>query len=368
MNPEEAFEFVNRLFVEKTQTSLSKLEQDIFVASYENLSYRKMVGKIAYDEQYIRGTASKLFKKITDIFGININKKNLQPAIEQLWKQHSEKSQISQRTLTELTNPAVEDILPPASPSQPQANLIAENMLSNPFIPRNSIIDDPGQFFNRHREIKKVFEHLNSNSSVALIGEEGIGKSSLLGEICRQSEYRLSLPRKPVYIELLDGVNNDDLFYIALCDKIDIPESKGYLLTRVLRQHPNRFLLALDNAGKMTREGFTRNLREHLQGLSQGSDAPLRLILAVGEPLDQLFKDNQNESKTSPFHGLFQQEYIKPWDEVTVREFIKSRLETTSVRFTEEEITQLVQKSAGHPRRLMQLCYKTYARYMEQVQ
>ncbi|MBW4680519.1 MAG: ATP-binding protein [Microcoleus vaginatus WJT46-NPBG5] len=240
------------------------------------------------------------------------------------------------------------------------------DILLNPFIPQNGRVDNPQQFFNRHREIQRVFELLNSNSSVALIGEEGIGKSSLLLEIGRQSKTRLSSPRQSVYIELLQGVNNDDQFYSVLCDKIDIPESKGYPLTRALQKH--RLLLTIDNAGKMTREGFTRNLRDHLRGLAEGSDTPLRLILAVGEPLDQLFKDNQDESQTSPFHGLFQQEYIKPWDEVTVRAFIESRLKTTSVRFTEEEITQLVQESAGHPRRLMQLCYQTYARYMEQVQ
>jgi hypothetical protein len=39
----------------------------------------------------------------------------------------------------------------------------------------------------------------------------------------------------------------------------------------------------------------------------------------------------------------------------------------TSVRFTEEEISQLLQLSGGHPRRLMQLCYQNYARYVEDV-
>ena len=48
-----------------------------------------------------------------------------------------------------------------------------------------------------------------------------------------------------------------------------------------------------------------------------------------------------------------------------MRDFIAARLKNTSVSFTEEEIIQLVQESKGHPRKLMQLCYRTYRKYAE---
>jgi AAA+ ATPase superfamily predicted ATPase len=224
-------------------------------------------------------------------------------------------------------------------------------------------VDDPQLFFDREREIRRIFEVLNSGSSVALIGEEGIGKSSLLWKICQQAESHLVLPRQPVYLDL-NGIFDEDDFYRALCDEISIPESRGYKLTRNLRSH--RVLLALDNVGKMTWEGFTRQVRDQLRGLAEGSDAPLRLILATNEPLDDLFNDSsQDESKTSPLAGICQEENIKPWDEATARAFIQARLAMTSVRFTEEEIIQLVQESGGHPQRLMKLCYQTYSRYVE---
>ena len=57
---------------------------------------------------------------------------------------------------------------------------------SNPFIPQTGTVDDPPLFFGREGEIKRVFEVLNNNGSVALIGEEGIGKSSLLWAIYQQ--------------------------------------------------------------------------------------------------------------------------------------------------------------------------------------
>jgi hypothetical protein len=234
----------------------------------------------------------------------------------------------------------------------------------NPFIPQTGKVDDPQLFFGRDREIRRVFEVLNSNNSVALIGEEGIGKSSLLSAICQQAENLLLSARKPIYLDL-NGVRDEDDFYTALCEEVGILKSEGYMLTRALKKH--RVLLAIDNVGKMTWEGFSRQVRDHLRGLAEGQNAALQLILAATQPLDKLFNDSQDEGNTSPLAGICQEENIKPWDEAIAGAFIKARLAMTSVRFTEEEISQLVQESGGHPRRLMKLCYQNYARYVEDV-
>lgn len=235
---------------------------------------------------------------------------------------------------------------------------------SNPFIPQTGKIDDPQLFFGRDREIRRVFEVLNSNDSVALIGEEGIGKSSLLWAICQQAKNLLFSSRRPIYLDL-NGVRDEDDFYTALCEEVGISKSNGYMLTRALKNH--KVLLAIDNVGKMTWDGFTRGVRDHLRGLAEGQNAPLQLIVAASEPLDKLFNDSQDEGKTSPLAGICPEENIKRWDEAISGAFIKARLAVTLVRFTEEEISQLVQESGGHPRRLMQLCYQNYARYVEDV-
>lgn len=235
---------------------------------------------------------------------------------------------------------------------------------SNPFTPQTGKVDDPQLFFGREREIRRVFEVLNTNVSVALIGEEGIGKSSLLWAICQQAENLLVSPRQPIYLDL-NVVRDEDEFYTALCEEFGIFESSTTMLNRAFKKH--RVLLAIDNFGIMAREGFTRGLREHLRGLADGKNAPLKLIVAASEPLNRLFDDSQDDGKTSPPENIFQEENIKLWDEATARAFIETRLAMTSVRFTEEEISQLVQLSGGHPRRLMQLCYQNYARYVEDV-
>jgi hypothetical protein len=335
MNSEEAYEFVNRLFLEKTKTSLSKCQKDVVLGIWQCKTYQAISDETNWAYQTVKGTASDLFKNLGRILEIEVNKSNFNNTIEQLCKNPSLKVSPSQKLLSEL---------------------------SNPFIPQQGRVDSLQQFFNRDREIRRVFEVVNSGSSVALIGEEGIGKSSLLWKICQLAESYLQSPRQSVFLDL-NLVHDEHDFYCALCHEVGIPESKDYSLTRNLRDR--RVLLTIDNVGKMTWEGFTRGVRDRLRGLAEGSNAPLKLVLAASEPLERLFNDSQDEGKTSPLAGICQEENLKPWDETTARAFIDARLVMTSVRFTDEEIIQLVQESGRHPRRLMQLCYRTYSRYVE---
>jgi hypothetical protein len=335
MNSEQAFEFVNKLFLEKAKTSLNQCQKDVVIGIWQGKTYQVISDETNWAYPTIKGTASDLFRKLGKILGIEVNKANFLITVEQLCQQPSDNIPPSPKLLSELTNP---------------------------FVPQQGRVDNLELFFNREREIRRVFEVLNSGSSVALIGEEGIGKSSLLWKICQLAESCLHSPRKAVFLDL-NLVHDENDFYSALCHEVGIPEDNDYRLTRNLRDR--RILLAIDNVGKMTWVGFTRGVRDRLRGLAEGSNAPLKLILAASEPLERLFNDSQDEGKTSPLAGICQEENLKPWDETTARAFIEARLAVTSVRFTEEEIIQLVQESGGHPRQLMQLCYRTYSRYVE---
>jgi hypothetical protein len=352
MGSKEALEFINRLFYENAKPILNELEESIFLGVWEGETYADISAKTVYTEQYLRETGTKLYKKIKEDLGISVSKRNFKKQIEYRYKQ-----QASKQDFQPLLN---SDNLRLTSPPTPL--LRGEGSNFNPFVPQQGRVDDVQQFFNREREIRRVFEVLNSGSSVALIGEEGIGKSSLLWKICQLAESCLHSPRQSVFLDL-NWVNDEDDFYGALCHEVGIPEGNDYRLTRNLRDR--RILLAIDNVGKMTWVGFTRGVRDRLRGLAEGSNAPLKLILAASEPLERLFNDSQDEGKTSPLAGICQEENLKPWDETTARAFIDTRLAVTSVRFTEEEIIQLVQESGGHPRQLMQLCYRAYSRYVE---
>jgi len=240
---------------------------------------------------------------------------------------------------------------------------------NNPFIPQHGKIDDPRFLFGREREIRWVFQTLNSGSSVAIIGERAIGKSSLLQAIYQQAPNQLHSPRQPIYLNL-QNVRDEDDFYGALCSLVSIETAKGYLLQRALESH--RLLLLLDEVEKMTWDGFTNQVRGQLRGLADGNNAPLRLVVAACTSLDTLFPDSQDKNMTSPFKGICIEENLKQWDEKTSREFIASRLQADwltpvaqPVSFTEAEIAGLIAESGGYPQKLMQLCYQTYDRYLK---
>jgi len=247
---------------------------------------------------------------------------------------------------------------PTAEVEQPNINY------NNPFFPLSGRIDKPQFFFGRKREIRAVFDTLNSGSSVAIIGERAIGKSSVLQAIYREAPTQLRYARQPIYIDLQIVCDEDD-FYGDLCHKAGIEKAKGGNLSRALESNP--LLLLLDEVENMTWDGFTNPTRSLLRGLTEGSNPPLRLVIAARTSLDILFPGT---NMTSPFKG--HEETLKQWDEEICREFIVSRLladwltpVAQPVNFTEAEIAELIAESGGYPQKLMQLCYQTYDRYLK---
>ncbi|MEL7037268.1 MAG: ATP-binding protein [Cyanobacteria bacterium J06592_8] len=244
------------------------------------------------------------------------------------------------------------------NPELPTTPAITQSSsLLHPFSPLSGSIENPQYLFGREREISRIFELLNSGSSVALIGEEAIGKSSILQAVRQQAIAILTPSRKPIYLDL-GHVSDEEDFYLALCDQVRIDEQKGYRLSRTLKKY--QLLLILDNVEKMAWDGFTNQVRSQIRALATDGNPPLRLVVAARTPLNQIFPDS---GMVSPFENICQEEIIKRWDEITCRAFIASRLELTSINFTEQEITELIQKSRGHPQQMMRLCYELYNSY-----
>ena len=348
MNAEEAFKLFNDLIVAKTNKSLDQIEKDLFIGIWEGKTYQQIEDKTNWALQTLKEAGPKLFKKIKTNWNINVNKKNFKPSIEQILQA---KSSVQEQAIQQHLNTKF-GIL----------------QITNPFFPLTGKLDNFQLFFNRDREKKRIFENLNSGSSVALIGERQIGKSSLLWAISQEARSQLQMPRQPIPLDL-QNIRNEDDFYGALCDAINIETIKGYFLERALQKH--RILLLLDRVEKMSRDGFTNNLRDQLRGLAEGSTAPLRLVVAARNPLNILFPDS--EGTTSPFTDIYIEETIGRWNEEMMRDFIASRLNSPllkprarAVRFTEEEILRVMKESGGHPQKLMVLCNRIYANYLEE--
>jgi type II secretory pathway predicted ATPase ExeA len=230
----------------------------------------------------------------------------------------------------------------------------------NPFQPLSGRITDPTRVFDRSQELRRALDFLRAGSSVALIGESGIGKSSLLTAL--GARVPADLGWEAVALDLQPLQNEDD-FYAALCAALGVPDARGYRLQRALQERGRRSLLILDEIEKMTWEGFSRNLRAALRGLAEGSDAPLKLALAARTPLDRLFPDS--EGNTSPLAGICLQIDLRPWSAETARAYLDDRLKAGGARFTPEEIERLLQTSGGHPARLTRLAFDLYARKQE---
>ena len=229
---------------------------------------------------------------------------------------------------------------------------------ANPFVPIGGRIDSADQFFGQEQTLGLIFETLNSGSSVALIGEPEMGKSSLLKAVEARAKAELTIPREPIYLDLRDVADEAD-FYYALCDKVGVPECKGFRLARQLQS--KRLLLILDEIEKMTWDGFTNQVRGQLRSLSEGRSAPLRLVIAASKSLDRLFIDGADGNRVSPLSGICREARVTPWTDSVIRAFISDRLQPTSVVFPEADILSIIQASEGKPREIVKLCYERYA-------
>jgi hypothetical protein len=346
MDSQEALKFIKDVFSRNKQEPLTELEENIFLGSWEKQEYRDIAAKTGYAETTLREGGSVLLRKIKTQLNINtrFNKNNFRKKIEDYCSTNPKSSRLS---------PTIDN------KEKPNHNPISYSDDQNPFVPTTGRIENLEKFFGREQEIKDIFELLNNASSVAIIGEQAIGKSSLLYAVYQQSINILKSPRQNVFLDM-NNIHNQQDFYLAICEKIDIADSIGYRFTRNLEN--KRVLLILDNVGKLNGEGFTRDVRDHLRGLAEGENACLKLVLAANESLKTLFNDSY---QISPLADICQQVDILPWNEKIIRDFIAKRLQPTTIDFTESDIQELIQASGGHPQKLTQLCYDLYKKYSQ---
>ncbi|MGB3405174.1 MAG: ATP-binding protein [Microcoleaceae cyanobacterium] len=333
-------DFLNELANEK---ELTEAEKEVFIPIFGDDKNREQVK----DELFISQTA--INTRLTGIYS-KFQISGSGPVKEKKLKDYLYKRYKSWQS---------KNLQPQTSPT-----ITPSSIPIHPFSPLSGSIENSLQLFGRKREIRRIFELLNSGSSVALIGEEAIGKSSILQTIRHHTKTQSSSPlnyyRKPIYLDLGHVADEED-FYFAFCETIGIEEQKGFRLFRALKDY--RLLLILDNVEKMAWDGFTNQVRSQIRALAEGSNSPLRLVVAARTPLNQLFPDS---GMVSPFENICQEEIINRWDKTICRNFIISRLKQTSIQFSQAEIIELIEKSKGHPQQLMKLCYELYNRYQQQ--
>ena len=240
-------------------------------------------------------------------------------------------------------------------PHSSSGKTIISTLPPNPFIPLTGRVEDPAQFFEPRGVINGIFETLSSGSSVALIGERGMGKSSILKAIERLALARLQ--RQAIYLDW-NLIPNEDTFWEMVCHGIGIQRCYNHHLIRELQSR--QLLLLLDEVEKMGQQEFGSEIRQQLRGFAQGSS--MKVVIAACVSLDLLFQDAHN-SLLSPFTGLCMEERIPRWNEDMMRKYIADRLAGNPIQFTAKEIEQIAQTCQGQPQQLVQACYQLYRQY-----
>jgi hypothetical protein len=226
-------------------------------------------------------------------------------------------------------------------------------VMANPFGDRGCI-RDPARFFDRDELLRRIFEELGKGSSLSLVGETQIGKSSLLAMICHQGPETLQLSPEQFCLLDLQGIGDENEFFEALCEGLALPQTlRGWKLGRALRQRGQRYVVCLDEIEQMVvnPHGFPGAARTELRGLADGSEAPLSLLIASRSPLENLFEDDPRS--TSPLAGLCGSPLrVPPFSLAITQQFLRERLEGNAIQFSLADGERLHQQSKGHPAKL----------------
>ncbi len=225
-------------------------------------------------------------------------------------------------------------------------------------------LENPRRFFDREELLRQIFEELDKGSNLSLVGESQIGKSSLLGMICALGPEEMQHPPDAFAYMTMEWVDDEDDFYETLCEELHIESCRGGKLRRALKG--KRYLLCLDEIEKMTWDGFTERVRSHLRGLADGKSAPLRLVIASRSALDNLFPDSPE--MTSPLAGICHKLDVKPFSPDVVRDFLKQRLNGTGISFTEQQMHDVITKTAGHPAKLQSEAAALYRELRKRIE
>lgn len=250
----------------------------------------------------------------------------------------------------------------PTSAGRPAAGsftlVLMERCRDNPFGDRGRI-SNPSRFFDREDLLRDIFVELRKGSSLSLVGESQIGKSSLLAMVKHQGPTALAGTGKKFIMIDMQTIRDEAEFFEALCAELGLGQTlRGLRLKRAL-QH-QQMVVCLDEIEKMTHpQAFSWEQRAELRGLAEGQDAPLSLVIASRSPLSDLFPDNPRE--TSPLAGLCGPPFrVGPFSEAISGAFLRSRLLGHAVQFTEGQIAGLHEQSQGHPGRLQSMAAELY--------
>jgi transcriptional regulator with XRE-family HTH domain len=209
----------------------------------------------------------------------------------------------------------------------------------------------------REEFLRQIFEELAKGSSQSIVGKALVGKTWLLKQICDRGNLQNNIGVDLfVYLDL--RIVNPGQFFPTLCDLLGVqPPLRGFDLKRKLTG--KKYVLCLDEVDQLTdAECFSRKDRDQLCGMCNGKDSELSLVVASQTALNMLFPDEPHRS--SPLVGLCPTLDIRPISLAQSQVFITKILNNLEIKFTDQQIMQLHNKSLGRPKDLLDLAHQHY--------
>ena len=225
-------------------------------------------------------------------------------------------------------------------------------MSDNPFYERG-MIRDPARFFGRHRERREIFDLLRTGQNISVVGDSKIGKSWLLYYIYTTGGDRLGVDCIFIFLDLMRVTDEAD-FYERVVEELSGAGNTVRQFERSLRG--KRVILCLDEFERFKDEDFSAQAVNLLRSLAQ--EPELTLALATHQPMETLFP---HEGLVSPFYNIFHRCVLGPFTEPEARQLLTGLLADTTVTFSEDEITQLLNITGRHPYQLQVAAYHLFA-------
>jgi hypothetical protein len=232
-----------------------------------------------------------------------------------------------------------------------------QQAIANPFF-TSGRINDPSLFVGRRRIVREICAELRKGCSVSVVGEAGMGKSSLLYYLYQnRADW---LPQGTVEFLDLQGVLDEEDFCETILSRLGETGSTLRGLKRALASR--ELILLMDEVERLAEDDFNPRLHDLLRSLAQ--EPHFAMCLATDHPLVEVFPA-KTPGGVSPFHNIFTVKTLGPFTETEARDCISFYLAGTGVTFSEREIERLLIESRGHP---LKLQAKAREFYEEQVQ
>ncbi|MGC9395379.1 MAG: AAA family ATPase [Anaerolineae bacterium] len=208
-------------------------------------------------------------------------------------------------------------------------------------------------FFDREQELKQIFGLIQHGSSISIVGESGVGKTSILRMICALGPEYLNLSSVVFMLIDLQQIRSDEEFYVAFSNNLGLSSVfRGYKLAQALED--NHYVLCLDEIEQLTKDGFTDEIPDLLRSLAISRN--LLLVVTSRIPLQDVFEPGI----TSPLFNIFQTLEVDNFEPAIAEDFLRQRLRHAGIQFTPGEILSLVETTGGKPRQLQQAAYSLY--------